>query len=368
MHSTLNILLASVTTLVMLAISSAASAVQIQDMVRIKGAESSKIVGMGLVVGLNGTGDGNKSLSTMRRLSAMMNNLGDPAATALELKDAKNVAVVYLTAKLPSSGVREGDELDVEVAAPVAQSLAGGRLVLTPLVGPLPNSPIFAFAEGTVSTPDAKSPATGVVKAGATLTRDVYAQFLDDYGRMTLVIDPANATWPMANTLATMVNDVMASDQAPIAYALDPKNIVIQVPPQDRANPSAFISQVLEIQLDPTLVRTEARVIINRKTGTIVMTENVQLSPVVISHKGMTITTSVPPRPIDPAVLAAAAANGEAPPRDSVALDPNTKGAAKLADLLNAFNQLKVPADDRIAILKEIHRSGKLHAQLILED
>ena len=165
----------------------------------------------------------------------------------------------------------------------------------------------------------------------------------------------------MANTLASLVNDLMAPDAPPIAVAIDQKNVVIQLPPAERDNPAAFISQVLEIQLDPTLVRTEARVVINSRTGTIVMTENVQVSPVVISHKGLTITTITPPLPV----------SAEQPiveQHEFVGLDPSRRGGARLADLLAAFNQLKVPAEDRIAILKEIHRSGKLHAQLILED
>ncbi len=339
-----------------------AAAVQMQDLIRLKGAESSKIVGMGLVIGLSGTGDGAKSATTMRRLAAMMNRLGDPVVSAAEMKDAKNVAVVYLSAKLPGAGVREGDTVDVELAAPMASSLEGGRLVMTPMLGPIPGSPIFAFAEGTLVVESPKtSPNTAVVKRGATLTRDVYSQTLDESGRITLVLENANATWPMANTVATLINDLMAAEGAPIATALDPKNVVVQLPAAERKKPAAFISQILEVQLDPTLVRTEARVVINEKTGTIIMTEDVQISPVVISHKGLTITTVIPPR----------TPTADAPAVEQqafIGLDPAKKGGARLADLLAAFNQLKVSPEDRIAILKEIHRSGKLHAQLLLED
>jgi flagellar P-ring protein precursor FlgI len=342
-------------------LASPAGAVQLQDLARLKGAESSKLVGMGLVIGLNGTGDGGKSASTVRRLAAMMNRMGDPVVTPLELKDSKNVAVVYISAKLPASGVREGDTVDVEVAAPMASSLAGGRLVLTPMLGPIPGSPIFAFAEGAVLVESKDQPATATIKGGASLTRDVYAQYLDEFGRVTLILATPNATWPMANTVATLVNDMLASDSAPIAKALDQKNIVVTVPAGDRKNPAAFISQLLEIQLDPTLVRTEARVVINQKTGTIIMTDDVQISPVVISHKGLTITTVIPAR-------VPTADSPVAETQTFVSLDPAKRGGARLADLLAAFNQLKVSPEDRIAILKEIHRSGKLHAQLLLED
>ena len=348
--------------LLALAAAAPASAVQVQDLVRIKGAESSKLIGMGLVLGLNGTGDGPDSLTTMRRLASMMNRLGDPLVTAAELEDAQNVAVVYLSARIPEGGVREGDHVDVQVAAPSAASLDGGRLVLTPMLGPVPGSPIYAYAEGPLVIPDDTADRTAVVEDGAVLTRDIYARYLDEQGRLTLVLDRVNATWPMATALATLVNDMMAPDTPPIAFALDQKNVVVRVPPAEQSNPGPFISQILEIRIDPTLVRTEARVVINEKTGTIVMTGDVELSPVVISHEGLTITTVTPPPP--PPAPARPLIEEE----PFVALDPNQGGGARLTDLLAAFNKLKVPAEDRIAIVKEIHRSGKLHARLILEN
>ncbi len=339
-----------------------ARAVQVQDLVRIKGSESSKLVGMGLVVGLNGTGDGGKFLPAMRPLAAMMQRLIDPNVLAAELKDAQNVAIVSITAKLPAGGVREGDTVDIQIASVgAASSLEGGRLFLTPLYGPLPGSPTFAFAEGPVTIEDDQTPTVGMIDNGATLTANVAARNVDQFGRLTLVIDQHNATWPMANTIATLINDLMAPDAPPIAAAVDQKNIVIQVPPREQRYPASFIAQVLEIQLDPTLVRTEARVVINERTGTIVMTGDVEISPVVISHKGLTITTITPETPPTP----------EAPQverQEFVGLDPSRRGGARLADLLAAFNQLKVPAADRIAILKEIHRTGKLHAKLVLQD
>ena len=351
--------LAAAIALAMLAAS--ASAVQVQDLVRLKGAESSKLIGMGLVIGLNGTGDGAKSLTTMRRLAAMMNHLGDPQTNPIEMKDAKNVAVVYLSAKLPAGGVREGDQIDVQIAAPSATSLAGGRLVLTPLLGPIPGSPIYAFAEGPLVIEDELNTRTATVRRGATLTKDVYAQYLDPAGRLTLVLDQANATWPMANTLANLVNDVMSPEAAPIALAIDQKNIVVQIPPADRLNLGAFISQLLEIQLDPTLVRTEARVVVNRRTGTIIMTHNVEISPVGISHNGLIINVVTPP-------IVPTAANPQIEPQGFIAVAPPSRPSSRLSDLLAAFNQLKVPAGDRIEIICQMHKAGQLHAKLIEED
>ncbi len=347
-----------------LVLASAAHAVQLQDLVRIKGAESNKLVGMGLVVGLSGTGDGGKFMPAMRPLAAMMNRLMDPNVVASELKDVKNVALVSVTVKLPASGVREGDHVDVQVASlGPAKSLEGGRLFMTPLLPPVPNdqSPVFGFAEGNLRVADPNKPTMATVQDGAVLTRDVHARYLDEVGRLTLVLNSANATWPMANTIATLVNDLMAPEAPPIARAIDQKNIVVQLPRTELSNPAAFISQVLEIHLDPSLVRSEARVVINQRTGTIVMTGDVELSPVAISHPGLTITTIIPPpQP--------SAENPAMEQNEFVGIDPNRRGGARLGDLLAAFNQLKVPAQDRIEIIKQIHKAGDLHAQLIVED
>ncbi len=145
----------------------------------------------------------------------------------------------------------------------------------------------------------------------------------------------------------------------------------MQVPKYEQQNPAAYISQILQTYIDPSQVSTEARVVINERTGTIVISGNVQISPVIISHKGLTITTVTPPAGQNANAQAAAPAQGQGAGADNqqrfITVDPEKRGGAKLADLLNAFNQLKVEAKDRIEILKLMHESGKLHAQLIIE-
>ena len=323
--------------------------------------ETSKLVGMGLVVGLNGTGDGGKFMPAMRPLATVMQQMIDPNVIASELKDAKNVALVMLSATLPAGGVREGDRVDVHLSAVgPAKSLAGGRLFMIPLTGPLPGSPVYAFADGPVTIEDHETPTVGVVKDGAQLTRDVMSRYLDASGRIALVIHDVNASWPTANNLANLINGVMSPDGPGLAQVVDQKNISIEVPVFERANPAAFISQILQTYVDPAQIGTGARVVVNERTGTIIISEDVQISPVIISHKGLTITALTPP--VEPTPL-----NPQREELRFVSLDPESRSGTKLTDLMNAFNQLKVEADDRIAIIKEIHRSGKLHAQLIIE-
>jgi flagellar P-ring protein precursor FlgI len=194
------------------------------------------------------------------------------------------------------------------------------------------------------------------------MARDIFANPVQ-YGRITLVLDQPYATWPVANLIAQTINDELGfADGTPamLAQVTDPKNVIVQIPEAELNAPGAFISRVQEIAIDPTLVRTPARVMINKSTGTIVITGDVRLSPVGISHGGLTITTvRPPPKPtVD---------SPQVRQEDFVALDPNqgaTREGARLADLLAAFNHLKVPAADRIAIIELISRSGKLHAKI----
>ncbi len=339
----------------------AASAVQVQDLVRLKGSETSKLVGMGLVVGLRGTGDGGKFMPAMRPLASVIQELIDPNTVAAELKDAKNVALVAISAELPASGVREGDRVDVHLSAVgAAKSLAGGRLFMIPLTGPMRGSPVYAFAEGAVTVEDENNATVGVVRQGAQLTRDVMTRYLDEQGRLTLVLNDSVASWPVASNIAALINGVVAPDGPNVAKAVNEKNVAVFVPEFERADPAAFITQILMSYVDPSQIGGGARVVINERTGTIVVGGDVQVSPVIISHPALTITTLVPAaRPTEDRPI-------EVENR-FVGVDPEKRGGAKLEDLIAAFNQLKVDAKDRIEILKEIERSGKLHAKLVIE-
>jgi flagellar P-ring protein precursor FlgI len=366
--------LISLALLTLLTLAGSAQAVQIRDVVRIKGSETSKLTGMGLVVGLNGTGDGGDFLPAMRPLAEVIGRLMDPNVVASELQDAQNVALVALSAELPRSGVREGDRVDVEVSSVgPAESLEGGRLFMVPMIGPQKNSPTYAFAEGAVTIEDPDTPTVGVVKDGAQLTRDVMAQYLDEGGRLQLVVNQANASWPVAHNIANRINGLMVPDGSDIAQAADQKNIVVQVPTYERKRPAGFISQILQIYLDPAHVSNGARVVINEKTGTIVVSGDVQISPVIISHKGLTITTLTGQgqdgqqgQGQQPNAGGANQQNQQQEQR-FIKLDPKDRGGTDLANLLDAFNRLKVDAQDRIEILKLMEKSGKLHGQLVME-
>lgn len=338
-----------------------AGAVQVQDIARLKGSESSKIIGMGLVVGLNGTGDGGKYKPAMEPLAKMISHFVDESAVWTELKDVKNVALVSVTAELPAEGVREGDRVNVRISSiGPAKSLAGGTLFMTPLMAPRPGSElIFAFAEGQVTIQDQDTPTVGVISNGATLTRDIMTRHVQN-GQITLVIDSRHASWPVARNLAQNINDELNPEGTALARAVDPKNVTVQVPMWERADPSLFLSKLMVMSFPTPLMPMESRVVINKSTGTIVMSGDVEISPVVISKRGLTITRITPtPQPDE--------LNPVEVENRFIGVDPADEGGAKLADLIEAFNQLKVEAKDRIEIIEAIAASGHLHAELIYE-
>jgi flagellar P-ring protein precursor FlgI len=276
-----------------------------------------------------------------------------------ELENVQNVALVTVTATVPANGAREGDRIDAFITSiGAASSLRGGRLFVTPLLGPTaemaaPGVP-FALVEGPILLEDTSTPTVGMIKQGAVMEVALAPELIRN-GQFTLVLDESAASWTAASTIAKVIND---SEDMPLAVAIDPKNLVVTIPPMERERPDSFISRVQRLPVP--MLPTEARVQVNDRTGTIVMTGDVEISPVVISHKGLTIST-IRPEPVPTPRLPVIDT------KTAIALDTTNSGGSKLKDLVGALDALKVPAEDRIAIIKELHKTGKLHAKLIVE-
>jgi flagellar P-ring protein precursor FlgI len=344
--------------LVLLAISPAAAlAVKVADITRIGGQRTNQLVGIGLVYGLKGTGDGGDFLPAIRPLQAMLTKFANPVELA-ELKEVNNVAVVSVTATIPRDGVRDGDALDVFVTSMgSAKSLRGGRLIVSPLQGPLGTGAVLALAQGAVVLEDPSSPVVGKIPGGCVMEADLPSNYIDN-GRFSLILEDPSASWTIASTIAKIINDAEGNNGEILATAVDPKNIVVVIPEIERERPDSFISRVQRLPVP--LLPSEARVQINDRTGTLIITGDVEISPVVISHKGLTIST-ITPTPV---------ATPRTPvlnTRDTIALDTTNTGGAKLQDLVDTLDRIKVPAEDRITIVKELFKTGKLHAKLIVE-
>lgn len=341
-------------------------AVKVADITRISGQRSNVLTGMGLVLGLKGTGDGGDFGPAIRPLVSMLRKMGNPV-TEQDLQDASNVALVTITVTIPPHGAHAGDRLDVYVTSMgAASSLRGGRLFITPLLGPTGDAWIdpetgqpmpFALAEGAIELEDPASPQVGVIKGGAVMEADLPAHYIEN-GRLTLILEAPAADWTTASAIAKIINDAENTAGEILAVAKSATVVEVIIPPSERERPDSFISRVQRLPVP--MLPTEARVVINERTGTMVLTGDVEISPVVISHRGLTITTVRPepvPSPRNPVVDS----------RNVIAMDTTGQGGAKLRDLVAAMDQLKVPAQDRITIIKELHKTGKLHAKLIVE-
>ena len=357
-----------------LAMPTESHAARVGDVTRLGGERTNTLTGLGLVVGLPGTGDGGDFQPATRPLREMLRQFAN-AADAVELADAANVALVTVTVTVPRTGARAGDALDVAVSSMgPAPSLRGGRLFVTPLVGPKPLNgriaadDVLALASGALLVEDLTTPTVGVVKGGATMEQDLILPQIDPRtGRFQLILDDSNAGWGTASAIATMINDAEGgaafndaggdpyAPVVPTAVAVTSSTVVVTIPEAERPDPAAFMARVQRLPVPPSA--TEARVEINDRTGTMVLTGDVEIGPVVVSHRGLTITTVTPP-PV--ATLRTPVLES----REAVALDTTGTAGAKLQDLVDAMDRLKVPAEDRIAIVKMIHESGQLHAKV----
>jgi flagellar P-ring protein precursor FlgI len=347
-----------------------ARATKIEDITRLRGERTNTLTGLGLVIGLRGTGDGGAYLPAMRPLAQMLDRYSD-RSTTLDLTSASNVAIVMVTAETSSKGESSGDMLDITVSSVgAASSLAGGTLFPLPLLGPngelfvpkdefgRPMTAIpFAMAQGSVEIEDVTKPTVGVIHNGARMEADMKFKVVRPNGTFELILDSAHASRSTANMIAKLINESADSGEQ-IATAIDGTRIDVQIPKSELASPVAFIANIQQFPL-PAMF-TEAEVYLNDRTGTMVITGDVEISPAVISAKGLTITIVTPP-PV------ASVRSPIATSKNMIALDTTNTGGARLEDLAKTFDLLKVPSEDRVMIIKQLYKTGKLHAKLVID-
>ena len=357
--------IARTTTMLLLAILAAAPAyaVKIADITRISGHDPINVSGIGLLTGLQGTGDGGDFMPAIRPLAVMLGAFSNETDVK-DLGDAKNVAIVHLQATIPRDGVHKGDQLDVRVTSlGKASSLKGGTLVSCPMTGPK-SSPdsigrLLGRAQGNLVIEDPSIQTSGTIKGGCVMSVRVFVEPTTE--KLTLILDNEVASWTTAGAIASVINDSEATGHEMLATAVDPKTVVIVIPTSERERPDGFISRVQRLSIPERLLNSEARVRINEKTHTMIISGEVEISPTVISQQGLTITTTSPRR--EPTAV-----NPITTTKGIVPIDTTNTGGAKLQDLVTALDQLKVPAEDRINIIKELHATGKLHAKLLIDN
>jgi len=339
---------------------------RIKDLVHIQGVRENQLIGYGLIVGLKGTGDKGGGKFTINSLANMLRKLGvsvDPA----ELK-VKNVAAVIVTATLPPFA-RRGERIDVTISSlGDASSLQGGTLLLTPLKGA--DDQVYAVAQGPLSVGGfaAEGGASGVQKnhptvaripQGALIEREVPFS-LNPQSPLIMTLDRAD--FVTAARIAKKINDTLNMD---LAHAQDPRSISLTIPSQFQKNLVELVANIQEIEVEPD---TQARVVINERTGTVVVGENVRISSVAISHGNLSIEiketqqVSQPP-PLSPGET-------QKVPQTDITIHEERGNLIPLpanttvGELVRALNAIGVSPRDLIAILQSIRAAGALHAEL----
>lgn len=347
-----------------------AAPVRIKDLVNVDGVRGNDLVGYGLVVGLNGTGDGIRNAPFTEDIMAnILERLG--VNVTGEQFRPKNVAAVLVTASLPPFA-RAGSQIDVTVSAiGDAKSLLGGSLIMTPLNAA--DGEIYAVAQGTIISGGASAagegasvtlgvPTAGSIPAGARVEREINFDF-STMQVMRLALRTPDFT--TANRIERAINRHFGKR---VATMLDSGTVTVDVAASDALSPAHFVSQIEPIAVEP---ERRARVVVDQRSGTIVMGEDVRISRVAISQGNLTIRIQEEPVVSQPNPFA----EGETVvvPRTTAAIQEEpgiglavVNDTTTLSDVVSGLNALGVSPRDMIDILKSINAAGALHAEFVV--
>ncbi|MCF7957282.1 MAG: flagellar basal body P-ring protein FlgI [Phycisphaerae bacterium] len=357
---------------------------RVRDIARPAGERNNTLMGTGIVVGLNGTGDGDDCLITLRPLFTFLQKMGNPAANINELS-AKNVAYVAITAEIGRNGATNGEKIDVTIAClGKAKSLEGGLLLPAPL-GSINNQDdtAYAWCEGKISLLDKKVPTTGIIKDGGEIEMNVQYNYIVDNDQTSqayfdIVLDGQQANWQVAKVIAEVIEEQNNMNLAGrevhyvdtdinakrTAIVLSPTTIRAFIPEVRRRDAATYIARVMNLQL-PNLPEPKATIVINEKTGTIALTGNVEISSGIAAVGDLTITIVRPkpvPQPGNPVVEQTQWMKYNTSPEDMSEAE-----TANIRDLVAALDQLNVPMAQKIAAIYSLDRAGVIRARIITE-
>lgn len=352
-------------------IGSTAQAARIKDIADIAGVRSNQLMGYGLVVGLDGTGDKmNASPYTEQSLRSMLTQLGIVVPPQTQIKP-KNVAAVMIHAELPPFA-KPGQLIDVTVSSiGDAKSLRGGTLLMAPLKGADGN--VYAIAQGNLvvgglsaggedgSKITVNIPSVGRIPDGASVERTVPTAFNQSN---FLVINLHRADFTTANRMVESINQAIGPGSA---KALDGGSVRVDTP-LDSAQRVAFVSLVENLEVKTG--DAPARVVVNSRTGTVVISSQVRVTPAAVSHGSLTVTISESPQVSQPNALAAG--RTVVVPRSDVQVSENGsrmflfQPGVSLDEVVRAVNQVGAAPSDLVAILEALQKAGALQAELVV--
>jgi flagellar P-ring protein precursor FlgI len=341
---------------------------RIKDLASVEGVRANQILGYGIVVGLNGTGDTlNNAPFTKQSLTAMLERLGVNTRGA-NMRTA-NVAAVMVTANLPPFAT-QGTRLDVTVSAlGDAKSLQGGTLLATPLLGA--DGEVYAVSQGSVAIAgfSAEGEASKITRGVPTVGRIANGGLVEreiDFALnklKTLRLSLRNPDLTTARRMAAAINDFLGGDAA---EPTDPSTVVLQIPARFQGNMIRMLTDIEQLRIEPDQL---ARIVIDERSGIIVMGKDVRVSTVAVAQGNLTVTITEQPQVSQPNPLS----RGETvvTPRSNVKVD--TEGGNKLAlvresvtlaELVDGLNALGIGPRDLISILQAIKTAGALQAEI----
>ncbi|MCB1138007.1 MAG: flagellar basal body P-ring protein FlgI [Leptospiraceae bacterium] len=323
--------------------------VRLKDLARIQGVRTNQLLGYGIVVGLPGTGDSRSKLAS----TSIQNLLGNLGQTFSESElQARNIAAVIVTAEIPPFA-RKGDRINVTVSSiGDAKSLENGVLIQTPLQAG--NDLIYAVAQGVISATDRrgrdddKGKTVGVVLNGAMVERDLQETLFKDR-EIRIQLRSFDFT-----TLDRVHKKVQASFPE-LKASIDGSSVVITVP--ENEEPVAWIAKVEQLRVEPNY---PARVVINERTGTIVMGGDIRVDPVAISRGGIQLQIDASREAYQGVYVAPPAGNEKA--RETT----REFSGAFITEIVEALNEMGASVQDIISILEALRDSGALHAELVV--
>lgn len=351
---------------------SAVYAERIKDLADIAGVRDNQLVGYGLVVGLNTTGD--KTKFTGQSLRAMLARLGINYPAGIDPK-AKNIAAVAISANLPAF-VKPGQTIDVTVSSiGDAKSLRGGTLLMAPLKGA--DGQVYAVAQGNLvvgglsasgqdgSSITVNNPAVGRIANGATVERSVPSPFASG---KEVVFNLHNADFTTANRMVQAINRMLG---AGTAKAADASSVRVSAP-LDIGQRVTFVSMLENVMVNPD--DAPARIIVNSRTGTVVINNMVRVQPVAVSHGSLTVTVSENlqvSQPNAPVVGDAAGQTVVTPQSEIDVSEADNRmfvfnPGVSLDEIVRAVNNVGAAPSDLVAILEALKSAGALRAELII--
>jgi flagellar P-ring protein precursor FlgI len=341
---------------------------RIKDLIDVEGIRENQLVGYGLVVGLNGTGDTlNNAAFTRQSLVAMLERLG--VNTRGSNLRTGNIAAVMVTANLQAFST-QGTRMDVTVSAlGDAKSLQGGTLLVTPLMGA--DGEVYAVAQGSVAIAGFQAdgaaarivrgvPTVGRIANGALVEREIAFEF----NKLTMLrLALRNPDFTTAKRIAGAINEFIG---APVAEPTNPGTVGIKVPEKYGGNIVQLLTEIEQLRVDPD---QPAKVVVDEQSGIIVMGRDVRVSEVAIAQGNLTITITETPQVAMPAPLTVAPP--VVVPRTGITVDDQSgnrlatlKAGVSLRELVDGLNALGVGPRDLIAILQAIKAAGALQAEI----